>query len=466
MLYKACTTMKNVKNTKKMKKLLMTALCLVPVLAFGAAFQNDNLSPTLEGQAMAGSASDFGDLSAIFYNPALMSTISGYQIYAAGAYSFAGINMSNASASHGFPPVTQPIVLRPVTGSTSQNNVVGSNLQPSVYFVMPLYERLTYGMAFTSPWDINTNYNSGSVLRDMTQQTNLQSYNISALFSYQWDNQWSFGAGLQAQNLYAAFSNFDPQSTGGAWTQPTQASNYSGSSWGFGYVLGALYSPDGDTHIGVSYRSQINYNLTGSGTQYLSSAPLQPLEHCTIPLVAASNCISSVGIAMNTPAVFNLSLSRTLAPQWLLNLTFSTTFWSDVSSIDLSLPSAYINQIQMNTNFQNSEDYLVGVDYFLNQRWTLRAGTGFETSPFTNSMQYLGIPLSNNVPLSAGLSYHLNNRLNIDLAYIHRFYLATSLSNTQYSGSMGNITPVEGNSAVADYAGGIDTVGLGISYKF
>ncbi len=457
----------------------MAVLCVTPMLAFATAFQNDNLSPVLEGQAMAGSASDVGDLSAIFYNPALMSTIPGYQIYVGGAYTFSGINMTNASATHGFATGTNGAGTRsvfptfePVSGTTSQNNVVGSNLQPSIYFVMPLYEHLTYGMALTSPWDLNANYDASSALRDVAQQTTIQAYNISALFSYQLNNQFSFGAGLQAQSMYAAFSNFDPQILVAPQTLPTQASNYQGTDWGVGYVLGALYSPDNDTHIGVSYRSQIDYNLTGSGTQYLNAGSVASPTQCDF-VSAGNNCATSVGINMNTPAVLNVSLSRALAPQWMAHFTFATTFWSSLKTIDFSLPNAYINNIHLDTNFQNSEQYLMGVDYFLNSHLTLRAGTGYETSPFTSNMQYLGIPLNNDVPLSAGLSYHINNRLNIDLAYIHRFYLNNTMNSSQYSGSASSsspyiapLSPVEFNSAAADYAGGTDTVGLGVSYKF
>ena len=460
-----------------LRQSLFTLIVLAaPTLLFAGGFQSNDLSPRLQGQAMAGDGADAGDVTAIFINPAILSTITKPEVYVGGSYDASRLSMKNASAQHGQFSGAGTSDLLPVTGtSTSQSNLASAKILPTFYAAMPLNHGFTYGISFTSPWSYQTNYDAGSVVRYMAQKTMITSYNLSGLLSYAVDNQLSFAAGIQSQYLETEISNFDGAADGASAT--TQPSTTGADNMGLGYLLGALYSPSDVTHVGMSYRSKIDYQLHGRGDQYLLRGPqASPADCSSTSSSAFNNCHTNVQMGVTTPSVLNMSLTQQLTPQWQLDFTTQVTFWSEFKGIDIKTPDAYIIDKQVETSWQNAALFSVGSNYQLNTHWILRGGVGYDETPTISNTRDARIPDNNKILAAMGATYQLNQHLRIDASYEHAFMDNQHLNSTVNDGEQRafpdamipapSTSPYQANQVTADYSGSADLVALGLNYLF
>ena len=463
---------KNILTPKRLTWLLAATLGLTPIITLAAGFQINENSPQLQGQATAGSASDRDEVSAIFDNPALLATLTSNQFYLGTSFIAPHINVKNAVASHDavgpgipFTPTPSPAVYTPVSGATGQLNVANSAYVPNLYSAYRLNPQWVAGLAITAPWGLETVYDGDSVLRYMSQDTYLRAINIAPELAFSLNPHWQFGFGVQLQQVSARFSNYDGDAAIGV---ADQATTLKGSNWGYGYTLGALFSPDDKTDIGLSYRSQINYTLKGTGEQYTTSGPILP-NPPLFPGEGLYNSSTSVAAAMNTPAVANFSISRKLTQQWSVYNTEQMTFWNSLSQISVDMPSAYVKQTTIKLNWKNSMLWALGTQYAYNPQWQFRTGVAFDQTPTNNQDRDARIPDTNRVWGTVGATYQVNKRLRIDGAYEHIFMSPQSINTTQVV-SQQQWSPVkqagEYNIVQADYTGSADVFALGLNWLF
>jgi long-chain fatty acid transport protein len=459
-----------------MKKTLpILTLSLLPMLTMAAGFQINEDSPRLQGQAMAGSASAVGDVTAIFNNPALLATIKQKQVYLGGGYIAPHISVRNAKAEHAANGwgLDKGDALDPVDGKTSQSDVASSAFVPVFYTALPINPDLTAGLSITAPWGLTTHYDKDSVLRFMSQKTALKTINIDPMLAYQVNSQLSFGMGVQVQYAKAELSNFDGPATNVLKIPnllATTPTSLSGDGWATGYNLGLLFQPTSSTSIGLSYRSQINYTLKGHGTQYMNASPLDPMCSLTTSPTGC-NAASTATAALNTPAVVNFSITQKLNDRWSVSTTEQYTLWHSLQNIKITMPQAYADHVTINTNWNNSMLFSMGTDYKATKALTLRSGLAYDQTPSVDLNRDARIPDTNRVWLTLGSSYNVNDKLSIDAAYEHIFMQNQSIdveeSIGQHStGGLKPLSPLEKNKVQADYKGSADIFSFGLNYKF
>lgn len=452
------------KGKLEMKKLVAAVvIAMAPLASFAAGFQINEDSPRLQGQAMAGSGAATGDVTAIFNNPALLSSLDHDQVYVGSSYIAPNISMKNASAVNysyintGPDPFYYPTT---ITGSSSEKSVADSAVVPNMFAAMKLSSSLTAGLAVTAPWGLTTDYDSNSIVRYLAQKTALKTINITPELSYRLNQQWQFGVGLQAQYADAEFSEFD----GSAGLLPaTSPTTLSGDGWGIGYLVGATYSPTDKTTFGLSYRSQIDYDLKGNGQQYVQAGPIQPTPYgpgSNLPF----NSNTSVSADMNTPAVINFSVQQKLTQRWTVSTTEQMTMWHSLQKIKISMPDAYSKSQTIPLNWQNSWLYSVGTQYEINQHWQIRTGLAYDTTPVTDHRD-ARIPDSNRTWTTVGASYVINKNFTVDAAYEHIFMANQNIDTTKEAGFINGV-PQEKDTLTADYKGNANIVALGVNWKF
>ena len=464
-----------------LKSLLLISTATLPLASFATGFQSNEFSPTLQGQAMAGDGAAAGDVTAIFVNPAVLSTIHRPELYIGGTYYNPRLAMNNASAGHGVysGPVSPSILPSPITdGSNSEKNIMSAVGIPAFYLALPVNSKLTYGISFTSPWNYHSHYAADSVVRYMAQNTEILSYNIASFVSYAVNDQLSFAGGIEDQYLYADFSNFNGLYTPSTPdTNASSASNMGGDNIALGYTLGMLYTPTADTKLGISYRSPILYTINGEVDQYVQTGGLAPTDACTSALPSvANNCHSFFAMHMQTPGVLNLSLAQQLNQQWQLNFTTEATFWGETENIDFDMPDAYLNKATLSEDWHTSVLYALGAAYKFNSQWTFRSGLGYETTPTLDNTRDARFPENDKVLAAIGSSYQWNQRLRLDLSYEHAFIANQSINANQewasirgFPGGGIPVAPVpvaEANQVQADYSGSADMLALGLNYIF
>lgn len=438
------------------------ALALIPMLTMAAGFQINENSPRLQGQAMAGSASDAGDVTAIFNNPAILATLKHNQVYVGGSYIAPKIGMKNA-ASVNNTRINGPwpfYIPTNVEGSAQQNKIAPAAAVPVVYGAYKLGAGLTAGVAITAPWGLTTDYNADSVVRYMALKTALKTVNITPEIAYALNKHWQFGLGLQAQYAQAEFSEFD----GSAIHPATSPTDLKGDATAYGYNMGVIYSPNSNTNFGVSYRSQINYHLKGHGQQFVQPGPIQPSPFGPGDY-NSFNSNTAVSAGMDTPAVLNLSATQKINSHWTVSSTMQVTYWSSLQKIDISMPDAYVKDTTINLHWQDSWMYALGAQYTMNKHWQFRAGVASDDTPTNDQYRDARIPDSQRYWLTTGTSYTLNKNFSIDAAYEHIFMKDKSIDAVKQAGYVNGV-PQETDTVQATYSGSANIFALGMNWKF
>jgi long-chain fatty acid transport protein len=436
--------------------------------AQAAGFQINELSPGLQGDASAGAAAANNDVSALFFNPATLSTLKQNQVYIGGNEILPNLEVSNAQAVHtvntpGIPASDSTPVT--VTGQTSQSNIGAGAFVPDAYIGWRLHPKLVAGLAVIAPYGLKTHYAEDSVLRFAAIYSAVRTIDIVPSIAYMINEKWSLGLGFQAQYLQATFSNFNGPYTGDADIDALFAANHptylKGDAWGYGYTLGALYKPDDCTRVGLGYRSQISEQLKGHGQQYT-------LPGETVPAPSQEflfNADTPVNAKVRTPAILTLSAARDYA-EWTFKASAQLNFWNTFNQLSVNMPQAFATNITLPTKWKNSWFTALGVERHLSPAWTLRAGTAYDQTP-TVGYRDPRIPDNDRVWLNIGATYQANKHLSFDAVYSHIFIPKQTVNVTQAGGSNAITTePLEVNQVYAQYTGSADIIGVAARFSF
>ena len=439
---------------------------LVGVPVFAAGFQLNETSPSLQGSARAGAAAANNDVSALFNNPATLSTLKQNQAYLGASEILPRISMSDGRAIHifnvpGSPPTS---IETPVVGFPNQYNLSQSAFIPDAYIGWQTSDKLRAGIAFTEPYYLSTHYDIDSVFRFSSIETKLRSLNINPVLAYRLNDYWSFGAGAQAQYLSARLSHFNGSYTGIAAIDnllaPTIPTSIKNTGWGYGYTLGALYQPNQFTRLGISYRSHIVTRLDGHGVQYTIAGDLVPAPSANFLFNSSSISASKI----NTPGVLTLGAAHDLY-DWTLKAALQVNFWNTFRHIRFSMPHSFITSNDLSMKWNNAWFGSLGADYHFSSLFTVRGGIAYDQTPVNSFHREPRIPDSDRIWLNIGLSYIINKQLALDGAYAYQFLHDQRMHVTESGLSNRLNSPLEINRVSANYRGFANVFSLALRYS-
>ena len=222
--------------------LSLVGLWLIGSQAYGAGFQLVETSVTGMGRATAGGSIAGDDLSAVHFNPADMMLLEGRQIQNGLSFvSVTGEVDANGSRQI-FPSAGGPVVM-PTPGGTLDNGGTDAFL-PNLYYVMDINERTKFGLAFTAPFGLRTDYGKGWVGRYHALESELKTIDINPAIAYRINDHFSVGAGFSVQYAEATLSQAIFTGTANDGFAEVNADD-----WGFGFNLGFLYEVDPNTRF-------------------------------------------------------------------------------------------------------------------------------------------------------------------------------------------------------------------------
>ncbi|MDF2529836.1 MAG: hypothetical protein K0Q57_716 [Gammaproteobacteria bacterium] len=395
--------------------------------AYAAGFAINESSPTLQATALAGAAATTNDVSSIAFNPATLATLKSNQVYVGASYIAPHVSYANA--------VGWNSTAGNISGINSENNIAKSAIVPDFYTGWVSHGPVNLGLAITAPWGLQTTYADNWVGQDTAINSKLSSINIGPTLSYQVSPKLALGASVNAEKIQVTYSN-DIDVLGFDST-----SDLSGSSWGYGYSLGALYTPTSTTNLGVAYRSRIKENIGGTNIVTGSVLPGSYDAYTSITL----------------PDQVIFSGSQQLNDKWTALASAMWTDWVLFNKLNIDVP-ATTTDITQQMNWQNTWTFSLGAKYQLNPKWALMAGTAFDQTPTVNATRDPRIPDSSRYWLTGGFSYMPTQNMEVDFAYERIIMESQSINTTQSN-------PVTASIA-ADYSGYANIVALGFRYIF
>ena len=416
-------------------------------LASAAGFALIEQSASGMGNAFAGAAATAEDASTIFYNPAGMSKLEGMQITVGAHLIDLSAKFSNSGSSKPAAIVTNPL-------GGNGGDAGGLAVVPNFYFVMPIGDRLNFGVGVNAPFGLKTEYDDAWAGRFQGIKSDLMAINVNPSLSFKVSDALSIGAGVNYQRLDAELTNavvLAPNTEGRAKLKADD------DAWGWN--VGVLFQPAPSTKVGASYRSKLEYTLDGTTTVTTASGTVVP--------TASGPTRADVTL----PDSFSLSLAQKLNDQWELLADATFTRWSKINRINIVNSTDGTLRDSLVLDFDDTWRYSVGVNYKLNEGWTLKGGVALDQSPVKGaSSRSVRLPDNDRTWVSIGAAMKIKQSGKLDFGYSHLFIKDADINFTRSQQAPGFTTPTPApgtaSTVAGSYTGSVDIFSVQYSISF
>ncbi len=425
------------------------AVLVVPALFAGAAvhaagFALKEQSATYQGAAFAGATARADDPSTLFYNPAGIAKLDGYQISLDMAAIMPSAEMTSGSATR------NPFLGGSAITGTTAGNAAGSAIIGSLYATGRIAPDWALGLSITAPYGLGTKYPTNSIARYQALTSVLRTTDFAPAIAWQVLPKLSIGAAMHIEYAEAKLSNaVDFGALIGFPGAADGIGTIKGNDTAVAWQVGALWEPAQGTRIGLDYHSAAYHKLAGTIT--FTGVPV-PLSTLFVNNSATAKLV--------TPDYATLGLAQDYG-QWTFLADASFTRWSHFNQL-----LAYYGTSRSLTveNWRDTFGLSLGADYRLNDQWTLRGGIAYDQSPVPDANRTPRVPDGDRYWLSVGATWKPTPKLALSAAYTHIFVkdggIALTDTGTPTSSSFGR-----GN-VNAQYSSSIDILALQATLKF
>ena len=352
---------------------------------YAAGFQLSEQSAIQMGRAMAGAGIVGDDLSAVHYNPAGMTLLSGTRMQATGTW--VAVNLDYESHD----------------GSVTENGRLKGQTIPAGFITHQINDSLWAGLGLTVPYGMGTEFNENWGGMDRGTESMILTFDINPNLACKVNDKLSIGVGISLQYAKAELGfGFDVPSF-----KTAAHANVKGDSWAWGWNVGMMFQPVETVRVGLAYRSHIAHNADG---------------HTTLDINGMGSLTSDMKVRIKTPDTITLSATWEATDALRLSGTARWSKWSNFKSLSLDnsgFDNQRVDQIAsahstITNNWDDTWFFSVGADYKLNGQWTVRGGVAYDQGPVENQYRMAVIPDTDRVWFSGGASYKYTDNLTFD----------------------------------------------------
>ena len=416
--------MKN--NMKRAGWLLASGLLGFSGAASSAGFSLIEESASGMGNAFAGGAASAEDASAVFFNPAGMTRLSGSQL---------------SLVLHAIKPTAEfsntasvAAAGRPLGGNGGDAG--NWTPVPNFYYVTELSQNLRAGLGISSPFGLKTEYDPSWMGRFQAIKSDLKTININPALAYKINDQLSVGAGLNAQYISAELTNAVYLGPG-----PEGQAKVKGDDWSVGYNLGVLYELNPATRFGLAYRSDVRHKLEGDVTFTGVPAPNGPIS-----------------AEITLPETVSLSGFHQINPQWAMMGDITWTRWSRFQELRIVRNTGITVGQPTIENWDDTYRFALGASYQQSKELKLRGGIAYDQSPVSDAYRTARIPDADRTWLTVGATYQLSVKSSMDFGYAHIFVANATIN-------INNSSPTPGK-LVGNYSNSVDILSAQFNHRF
>lgn len=378
--------------------------------AAGFALGEQNASGL--GNAFAGQAAAAGDASTIFFNPAGMTLLQGRQLSISADYIAPSARFSGAGT--------------PALSTGTGGEAARSATIPAFYYSMDLRPGLKFGLGVTVPFGLSTDYAFPWAGETQALKSKLETLDVNPALAWQVNDRLSLGVGVSWQKITADLTSYNPYLPG--------VVTLSGDDTGWGWNVGALYKIDDGTRVGLSYRSKVDYRLTGTLTPSATPAAYADLT---------------------TPDMASLALFKRLNDKWDLLADLTWTGWSSFEELSVKYTNGSV-ALMVPERWNDTMRYSLGLNYHASERLIWRAGLCYDKTPIPDPQHRTPrIPDQNRTMVAFGGHYKLSGQTALDFGYAHLFMNDAVIHHTD-----------SGVTLDGTYSDSADIFGLQFNYAF
>lgn len=398
----------------KMKTIARLMSCLAMGMAAGhaaaAGFQLLEQNASGIGNAYAGSAAVAENASTIYFNPAGMTQLQAREASVGISLVRPTFKFSDRGSSTG------------VLAGTGTGNDAGSWAAiPNGYLSWGLTKDVFVGVGFGAPFGLVTEYDSPWLGGAQAVKFDIKTYNINPSVAWRVNDKVSLGAGLNYQRMEAEYTRLATVTS--AALSATQATLDAGNN-AWGWNVGALFTLSPMTKVGVSYRSKIKHELTGS---LAVSGPAAGAS----PALTTGSAKADVDL----PDTFILSVVQSLNDKWEMLGDISWTGWSSIPKVDIVRTSGALSgaTVQtLDTHFRDTWRYALGANYRYTDAVKLKFGLAYDQTPVPDAQHRLvSLPDNNRTWLTTGAQVKIDKSSMLDLGVAYLYVPESKIDNNQ-----------------------------------
>lgn len=394
------------------------------------------------GNAYAGAGAVSVDASTLYFNPAGMLNLKERQLLVGGHLINVDTTITDSGSTLNTALGGTPVGGLPVA---SDNGITPI---PNIYFVSPLGDNFAYGISLDVPFGSGSDYGDEWFGRYTATDSSLAIVEINPAIAYRVSDQFQVGFGLDIQYATATLANavdsgavcfavtpefLQANCVNAGLTPGNQAVDsqvdIDGDSTALGFNLGAIYSPNDNTRIGVAFRSQVDHTLEGTAT-FDNSAPFQAL----LDAAGSEAFVTGPGSTeVSTPATVAFSIAQTI-PQFNRLQLLADATWSQWSSFD-QLLIQFDNEAQPDAlqvqDWNDAWRVSAGFNYQYSPKLILRGGLAFDEDPIPDPTRRTPrIPGEDRIWYSVGLGYQHTQALSFDFGFTYISIDETPVDNS------------------------------------
>jgi long-chain fatty acid transport protein len=417
------------------------ALALYPSCAETAGFALLEQSASRLGTAFAGTAAAADDATTIFFNPAGMTRLSGTQVNIVSS----GVDITSKFHSDGSTAAFgQPL-------GTHGGNAGDWNFVPSAYLSKRLNQRFAIGLGINAPFGLQTDYDTGWVGRFQALHSEIKTLNVNPSLAFGLTERLSFGVGIDYQRLQAELTNavdysavvaqgvqqlvasrrLAPAAVPGILDSTTGLEGNArvrGDDAAWGFNVGVLWDVSPYTRLGLSYRSQLDYDVRGT-TRFTPPGTANPVAAGIIAQVSAAGAMlanGAISVDLTVPDSAILSLQQAIGERAHLLVDVAWTGWSSVQELRVIRDSGVAVSVTPE-RWHDTWRYAVGTAYEIRGGITLRAGVAYDQTPVPDATRTPRLPDSDRIWAALGARWS-QGPLTLDFGYAHLFGETVSLN--------------------------------------
>lgn len=386
-------------HQQKNKWFILFAILFSPSILFALGAGGISNETGVSARALAYGYSFAGladDASAIWFNPAGLTQVKGFQL-------MTGVAVLKIDSEH--------TSMSGVKDRMAPNTPVAPN-----FYISYSGESSPFamGIGVNAPFGLITEWkDDSSFSRFYATKSKVLMYNLNPTLAYAINEKISIGGGLDYFNLYD--TELDRKSYQAPF--PSGSSSISGDGTGWGYNFGVHWIPLENHMFGISYRSQVNVPIKGTSEIKGSTG--------------ATLLKTDVTTELKFPQSITLGYAFKPNQKWILTTDYEWMNWSVVDKTKFNFSQYQANLHGPDTiqrNWRSTNNIGFGAQYKLNKLTDLRFGSFIFERVIPSENLEATLPESSRFGITLGSGFHFRN-ITIDIGYNAIFFNDRNINN-------------------------------------
>ena len=446
-------------HASRFTQLSALAFGIAGALAVGqvhaSGFQLKENSVKAMGAAFAGAGVNETDSSVVANNPATMARFSGTTMQ---------VDVTAIDLSYEFKGSGTDALGRPLTGGNG-GDAGDIAAVPALSVIHKLDNGLAFGAMVSAPFGLKTEYDDNWSGRYFAHTSDVEIIDLTLAAALDIvPDRFSVGAGIIYSRADVTLSKSvdfgsllfaNPATRPLPFARPQAADGFAeiqGDDTGFGWTVGANLKPTDKLAIGVSYRSEIDYELEGTADWTVPGnvAAVFGASPTTAPLFRDGAAMAK----LTTPSVLNVDLRYDFTDSFSMMASYAETGWESLREVRIEFANPDPDSVEP-FDWKDTTFASLGAEYKLTPSWTLRGGVAYDETPTHIETRTPRLPDANRMWYSLGASWAATQALEVNFGY------------TRIEPDSPKIDITSGGSTlVGPFDGAANLYGVSAQYKF